>query len=139
VPASGLNDPFSPTPIASVDSSTTWIVKGTDYNGCFAYDTLTVSVTATGANTFIVPNAFTPNGDGVNDCFGVGRWGDVQLEELEVFNRFGLRVFSTRNPSDCWDGTFHGQQQPTGTYVYIIRARTFCGEVTRKGTVVLIR
>ena len=138
-PVSGLNNPYSPAPIASVDTTTTYVVRGTGSNGCYAYDTLTVYVTATGANTFVVPNAFTPNGDGHNDCFGVARWGDIQLEELMIYDRWGMRVFSTRNPSECWDGTYQGRQQPMGTYVYIIKARTYCGEITRKGTLMLVR
>jgi len=138
-PAQGLNNPNSPTPIASVDTSTTNVVRGTGVNGCYAYDTVTVNVTVTGANTFVVPNAFTPNGDGHNDCFRVSHWGDVQLEEFAVFNRWGQRVFTTRNPSECWDGTYGGQPQEAGTYVYIIQAHTFCGEINRKGTVMLIR
>ena len=138
-PAQGLNNAFSADPIASVDNTTTFIVKGTSSNGCYTYDSLTVGVTATGANTFVVPNAFTPNGDGHNDCFGVNHWGDVQLEEMQIFNRWGVRVFSTRNPSDCWDGTFRGQPQEAGAYPYEIRAHTFCGEIIRKGVVMLIR
>ena len=138
-PATGLDNPNSPMPVATTDSTTTYVVKGTGSNGCYAYDTVTVAVTATGANTFVVPNAFTPNGDGHNDCFGVQRWGDVQLEQMEIYNRWGLRVFSTRNPSDCWDGTYHGQPQPTGGYPYVIRAHTYCGEITRTGVVMLVR
>src|SRR6201999_1811218 len=138
-PALGLSNPLSPNPVATIDSTTTYIVKGTSLNGCYAYDSITVNVTATGANTFVVPNAFTPNGDGHNDCFGVAHWGDIQLEELEIYDRWGMRVFSTRNPSECWDGTFRGRQQEMGTYVYIIKARTYCGEITRKGTLILVR
>jgi gliding motility-associated-like protein len=138
-PAQGVNNPFSADPVASIDNTTTFIVKGTSSNGCYAYDSLTVEVTATGANTFVVPNAFTPNGDGHNDYFGVNHWGDVQLEEMQIFNRWGVRVFSTRNPSDCWDGTFHGQPQRAGAYPYEIRAHTYCGEIIRKGVVMLIR
>jgi gliding motility-associated-like protein len=138
-PATGLNSPTSRTPVATIDSTTTYMVKGTGSNGCYAYDSVTVAVTATGANTFVVPNAFTPNGDGHNDCFGVQRWGDVQLEEMVIYNRWGLCVFSTQNPSGCWDGTFHGQPQPAGAYPYVIRAHTYCGEITRQGVVMLIR
>jgi gliding motility-associated-like protein len=138
-PAAGLSNPLSSDPVASIDSTTTFIVKGTGSNGCYAFDTLTVKVTATGANTFVVPNAFTPNGDGHNDCFGVTRWGDVQLEEMVIFNRWGQRVFGTRNPSDCWDGTYGGKPQPAGAYPYVIRAHTFCGEITKTGLVMLIR
>jgi gliding motility-associated-like protein len=138
-PVSGLSDSRSAAPIASVDTTTTYVVKGTGSNGCFAYDTVTVNVTATGANTFMVPNAFTPNGDGHNDCFGVSRWGDVRLEELVIYNRLGLRVFTTRNPSECWDGSFRGQLQEAGAYAYVIKAHTFCGAITRMGTVMLVR
>jgi gliding motility-associated-like protein len=138
-PEEGLNNSRIPNPIASIDSSTTYIVQGTDENGCSAFDTLTVKVTAAGHNLFVVPNAFTPNGDGRNDCFGIRRWGDVRVEEFSVYNRWGGRVFTTRNPSDCWDGYFNGKPQEAGTYVYIIRAWSFCGEITRKGTVMLIR
>jgi gliding motility-associated-like protein len=138
-PAIGLNSPGSSAPVATIDSTTTYIVKGTGSNGCYAYDSVTVAVTATGANTFVVPNAFTPNGDGHNDCFGVQHWGDVQLEEMEIYNRLGMRVFSTRNPSDCWDGTYHGQPQSTGGYSYVIRAHTYCGEITKTGILMLIR
>jgi len=138
-PVTGLNDPLAENPIASIDTSTLYRVKGVAENGCYAFDTIRVKVTAVGANTFLVPNAFTPNGDGRNDCFGLTRWGDVQVEQLSIFNRWGLMIFSTQNPSDCWDGTYKGVPQPTGAYVYVIRARTICGPVTRMGTVMLIR
>jgi gliding motility-associated-like protein len=138
-PVPGLSDPTLPNPVATIDSTTTYIVKGTGSNGCYAFDTLTVKVTATGANTFVVPNAFTPNGDGHNDRWGVVRWGDVQLRQMDIYDRFGMCVFTTRSPSDSWDGTFKGVLQPTGGYVYVIRAHTFCGDVTRTGVVMLIR
>ncbi|HEY4338150.1 MAG TPA: gliding motility-associated C-terminal domain-containing protein [Puia sp.] len=139
MPATGLDDAGSPSPIATIDSTTTYVVKGTGRNQCYAYDSVTVKVTAAGANTFVVPNAFTPNGDGHNDCFGVRRWGNVQLQEMAIYDRWGVRVFSTRNPSDCWDGTFRGKPQGAGAFVYTIRAMTFCGVVTRTGVVMLIR
>jgi gliding motility-associated-like protein len=138
-PASGLDNPQLMNPTASIDSSTTFLVQGTDQNGCFAFDSVTVKVTEQGKGSFVVPNAFTPNGDGLNDCFGIKRWGNVTIEEFSVFNRWGQRVFTTRNPSLCWDGTFNGQPQDSGGYPYIIKAKTFCGEVTRKGIVLLIR
>ncbi len=139
MPPAGLDNIYSPDPIATTDSSTTYIVIGTAPDGCKASYTLRILVKATGANTFVVPNAFTPNGDGHNDCFGVTRWGDVQLEEMAVYDRWGARVFSSRNPSDCWDGTFKGKLQPAGAYVYVIKAMTYCGPVTKNGVVMLIR
>jgi len=138
-PALGLSNVNGAGPVVSIDSTITYIVKGTSLNGCYAYSTITVNVKVEGKNLFIVPNAFTPNGDGHNDCFGIQRWGDVQVEEFSVYNRWGQRVFTTRNPSQCWDGFFNGHPQPAGSYVYVIKARTFCGPILRTGTVILLR
>lgn len=87
-----------------------------------------------------VPNAFTPNNDNKNDLFGVKNWPEATDFELSVFNRAGQLVFKTSNILECWDGNYHGMQQPGGTYVYIISANTKqCGRVVTKGTVILIR
>jgi gliding motility-associated-like protein len=139
LPATGLSNPESANPVASIDTTTTYIVKGTDSWGCNGYGTVTVIVQAVGKDLFILPNAFTPNGDGHNDYFGVKRWGDVKLEAFSIFNRRGLMVFTTQDPSMGWDGTYHGQPQPADTYVYFIRAKTFCGPVSHSGTVTLVR
>ncbi|HVU56214.1 MAG TPA: LamG-like jellyroll fold domain-containing protein [Puia sp.] len=138
-PSIGLSDAGSASPKVSIDSTITYTVKGTSLNGCYAYSTVTVNVKVEGKNLFIVPNAFTPNGDGHNDCFGIQRWGDVQVEEFSIFNRWGQRVFTTHNPSQCWNGFFNGQPQPAGSYVYVIKARTFCGPVIRTGPLILVR
>jgi len=88
----------------------------------------------------LIPNAFTPNGDHLNDCFGVQNWPATSSFELCVYNRWGQLVFRTTNIMECWNGNFKGQPQPTGTYVYSIRANTIiCGESSGKGYVTLIR
>ncbi len=138
-PVSGLNNAQIANPVAAIDSITTFVVRGTSENGCYAEDSVTVNVKATGKNLFSVPNAFTPNHDGINDCFGIRKWGDVTIKEFSVYNRWGQRVFDTRTPGDCWNGTFHGEMQDTGQYVYVIQAVSFCGNITRTGTVLLIR
>lgn len=87
-----------------------------------------------------IPNAFTPNKDNINDCFGVKNWPATSSYELTIYNRWGQLVFKTTNASECWNGDFQGQPQSTGTYVYIIKANTsLCGQITKKGTVTLIR
>jgi gliding motility-associated-like protein len=138
-PATNLDDSSIPSPVARLAATTTFIVKGISADGCYAIDSVTVSVTKTGENAFSVPNAFTPNGDGVNDCFGVRKWGDVILQEFAIYNRWGQKVFETRNASDCWDGNFQGQKQDSGTFVYMIRGSSFCGDIVRKGTLLLLR
>ncbi|MFT3702314.1 MAG: gliding motility-associated C-terminal domain-containing protein [Agriterribacter sp.] len=138
-PAGHLDNPAKSNPIASIDTTTMFIVKGTTVNGCSSSDSLTVKVTAEGSPLYLVPNAFTPNNDGINDCLSIKKWGNIQLQEFSIYNRWGERVFYTTNPLACWDGTYKGQPQNIGTFVYVIRGKTFCGSIMRKGLVTLIR
>jgi gliding motility-associated-like protein len=138
-PVTGLNDANVENPVATISSTTHFIVQCTAANGCYAFDSVTVIVTKTGQNPFSVPNAFTPNNDGINDCFGIRNCGEITLEDFSIFNRWGQRVFETKNPSECWNGTFQGQKQDAGNFVYIIKANSFCGSIQKKGTLLLIR
>ncbi len=68
-----------------------------------------------------VPNAFTPNGDGINDfLYPLNAFSTTDLE-FQVFNRFGQMVFETRDWTRKWDGTVGGAAQAVGTYVWILR------------------
>jgi gliding motility-associated-like protein len=138
-PAEGLSNPDAANPTVSIGNTMTYTVKGANTEGCYGLDTVTVNVGAEGKDLFVLPNAFTPNGDGHNDCFGIQRWGKVEVDEFSVFSRAGTRVFTTHDPGVSWDGNFNGHPQPVGSYVYVIRAKTFCGPVTRTGNLMLIR
>jgi gliding motility-associated-like protein len=138
-PATGLDFADRHNPVASIDTTTTFIVTGSNQFGCIATAQVNIKVTKENIPINAVPNAFTPNHDGHNDCFGIRKWGAVTLIEFSIFNRWGQKIFTTKNPSQCWDGTFNGKQQDTGGYAYVIRARTLCGEVKRTGIVMLIR
>lgn len=139
-PQTAITSPNSATPTVSPLVSTTYYVQVTNAQGCSDIDSVRVNVlfnpTEGGYN---MPNAFTPNNDGKNDCFGLKYWGVVQELEFTVFNRWGERVFQTSNASVCWDGTHKGLPQATGTYVYQVKAKTACGSVYKKGTVILMR
>ena len=139
-PVNGLSDPAIANPIASTDTSTLYYVEVTGQNGCMAKDSIKVFVSkGSSLSTYPVPNAFTPNGDGKNDCFGIKYWGRIGDFEMAVYNRWGQMVFYTRDPAQCWDGSFKGIMQPAGAFVYYIKAKTLCGDTVRKGTVLLIR
>jgi gliding motility-associated-like protein len=138
-PASAVDDPLSANPVARIDTTTIFTVTATNQYGCSSVNEVTVHVTSAGKIVFSVPNAFSPNNDGINDCFGIRKWGSLQLEELSVFSRWGEQVFSTKDPMQCWDGTYKGKPLNTGTFVYLIRAQTICGPVIKKGTLTLIR
>ena len=92
-------------------------------------------------NTFYVPSAFTPNGDGLNDEFGVeGQFVTVDRFRLFIFNRYGEKIFSTINPTDKWDGSYNGEAAPTGVYTYIVEiTETLREPYVLKGTVHLLK
>jgi gliding motility-associated-like protein len=139
-PAGSLSNPVSSNPVATPTATTVYMVQATGSNGCVSSQNITVIVDfSDGDNGFLLPSAFTPNGDGKNDCFGVRTWGNISNLKLQIFNRWGELVFATTNPSKCWDGTYKGIQQSTAVFVYQVSAETNCGPVFRKGTVTLIR
>ncbi len=88
-----------------------------------------------------MPSAFTPNGDGMNDyLYPLNAYKALDLS-FSVFNRFGQRIFFTRDWTNKWDGSFKGQGADPGTYVWMltyIHSDTNL-KVEQKGTVILIR
>ncbi|HNQ12642.1 MAG TPA: gliding motility-associated C-terminal domain-containing protein [Bacteroidia bacterium] len=64
-----------------------------------------------------IPNAFTPDGDGLNDYF-IPYTENLSLYHLRIYNRWGQMVFSSENPFIGWDGTFENEESPNGVYVY---------------------
>jgi gliding motility-associated-like protein len=138
-PFTYLDDGTSSKPMAAVDTTTTFAVTGYTKDGCSDTASVTVKVDKGGVPRFVVPNAFTPNGDGHNDCFGIRNWGNAKIQQFSIYNRWGLIVFQAKNPSQCWDGKFRGVLQDAGGYIYIIDANTFCGRMQRKGMLFLVR
>ena len=139
-PVEGLSNPTVSRPVASPQVTTVYTVECTSSKGCVSTDSIQVNVNKGDADGgYMLPSAFTPNGDGKNDCFGVKAWGWVSGLQFSVFDRWGNQVFSSTDPSVCWDGTYNGVKLSTAAYVYSISAHTICGPVTRKGTIVLIR
>lgn len=139
-PAATLNNAASATPTSNPITTTQYYVTGTDQFGCTNFDSVTVAVGFTQKGGYLMASAFTPNNDGLNDCFGIKYWGPVLELEFNIYNRWGERVFHTTNPADCWNGKFKGVEQKTDVYVYWVRAKTVCEPLLfRKGTITLIR
>ncbi len=138
-PAGSLINPNSANPVAEPVVSTLYIVNGIDFNGCVNRDSINVMVLTTGTGNYFMPTAFTPNNDGLNDCYGIKYWGIIQELDFSIYNRDGERVFHTKEPGQCWDGKYKGLPQDPAVFVYMIKAKTNCGEVFRKGTFALIR
>ncbi len=91
--------------------------------------------------TYHLPNAFSPNGDSVNDRFyGSGFLVGLRQFELQIWNRWGELLFQTTDPAAAWDGNFGGQAAPAGVYVCLVRYTGPRGEkVEQKSMVTLIR
>ncbi|RTL59328.1 MAG: gliding motility-associated C-terminal domain-containing protein [Sphingobacteriales bacterium] len=86
-----------------------------------------------------MPNAFSPNGDGLNDIFRIPPDVAVILQEFAVYDRSGTKIFSTNNPEIGWDGTYKGSPKPLGTYIYILRGIVENKPVQLKETFYLVR
>lgn len=88
----------------------------------------------------VIPNAFTPNGDGKNDYFKVYHLKTERLVELRIFNKWGSILFHSQDPQKGWDGTYKGKDQPIGVYGYLIKIEFPDGSLkTYKGTLTLLR
>lgn len=108
-----------------------------DSAGCVAHDTVEIIVNDK-ANIFI-PNTFTPNDDGVNDGFGVIGKG-FAFNRLQIFDRWGEKLFESEDQFNNWDGTFLGQKVPTGVYVYKFEYVSSNGEIrSLTGSITVVR
>ena len=67
-----------------------------------------------------VPNAFTPNNDGINNTFKIV-YGSIKTFQINIYDRWGTFLFSTRDINENWDGTFKGQPCPDGVYIYTLK------------------
>lgn len=113
-------------------------LTATTINGCT--DVSTTEVVVLPVINFSVPNAFTPDGDGLNDEFFFGGFGILERDfEFMVFNRWGELVYETR-AFVPWNGQVRGSPAPIGVYAYRIRYRDTLGGINEKlGHVSLIR
>ena len=137
-PAAPLNNPFIANPLATLFIDTYFTVQVTDAIGCKASDDIFIKVYEGPA--YYLPNAFSPNGDGLNDIFRPIPVGIRSTDYFRVFNRYGQLMYETRQWMQGWDGTQNGKPASSGTYVWIIKGVDKNGSVVEmKGTVILVR
>lgn len=135
-PAAILADPQSLTPVTlPLQDTVVLTLTVQTAEGCISSASARVLV----YRALVMPNAFTPNGDGVNDVFRIPPRLSLQLTEMDVYDRLGVRVFATRDINLGWNGTFDGHPAPAGAYLYVITGVDIKGPLTAKGTVVLVR
>lgn len=135
-PVAGLDHPAIAAPVASPREPTKYTVVG--YNDYNCRDSAQVFIDINEA--LALPNAFTPNGDGLNDFFAVKNMGYQGVHGFRIYNRWGQLVFETLDALRGWDGMFKGLPAAQGTYFYEIRLALRDGKVkVFKGDVLLMR
>ncbi len=132
-PADGLTDLGNLNAVASPAATVNYRLAATTPFGCSSQDAVTVNV-VTG---IFVPNAFTPNGDGLNDHWRIPFLDPVFGATVKLYNRYGKLVYQVSGKWVDWDGTVDGVEQSTGVYIYVIHFRH--GRPDMKGFVDLIR
>ncbi len=130
--------PTCSTTVVQPTVTTNYIVVASNSPYCRVQDTVTVIVDVN-CGDFFIPNVFSPNDDGLNDVINVhGRC--IVTFNLQIFNRWGEKVFETSSMSDSWDGTFRGQKLDTGVFVYKADGVSIDGQsFNLKGNITLIR
>lgn len=137
-PATGLNASTILSPIAQPAITTLYTITATNALGCSSSDDVLITVIPYCVR---VRNAFTPNGDGINDLWLVyDNYECLRNVTVHVFNRYGSEVYSSKDYHDNWDGRFKGKSVPDGTYYGVIDFTLVNGKVfTMKTDLTILR
>lgn len=134
LPSPDIPNPNFLQPIVAPQADATYTLSVTSKNGC---GTSTDDVSVKLYTGIFIPNAFSPNNDGLNDTWNIPALNAYPNFELKVFNRLGQPVFENSQTNKPWDGLFKGQAADMGTYVYFIKLNNELPVL--KGTVTIIR
>ena len=132
-PSDYLNDPQILEPITKPIDDVTYRMGVTGIGNCTVYDTIFIKVLKQPR----VANAFTPNGDGVNDTWMIRYLEGYEGATVQVYNRYGQEVFRSEGYDRAWDGKLQGKPLPVGTYYYIVNPKNRRPIIT--GSVTIIR
>ena len=133
-PASTLSNPSSLTPTATPTATTMYYLR-VQIPGCLTIDSVRVVV----AGEIIIPNVFSPNGDGIHDRWVIQRIENHPNAVVELFNRYGQSIYrrNNYNAANAWEGQLNGKAVATGVYFYVIRGLE--NEPDRTGSLTILR
>jgi len=124
-PTTDLDDANILNPIATPSQTTKYELSITNSNGCQTVDSITINVITEDdidCEKLLLPNAFTPNNDQLNDRFGISNLFLIQsIEYFEIYDRWGAKIWVTSNMTDTWDGAFKGNVVNPGMYMYKVK------------------
>jgi gliding motility-associated-like protein len=125
------------TTVITAEDTTVVTLVYTDAFGCVVSDSVVISTSS--IVPIFIPNAFSPNRDGQNELFQI--YGGAFKEfYMAIHNRWGQKVFESKDFSQAWDGTFNGKEQEQGVYVYYLKIVSADLRInTLKGSVTLLR
>jgi len=136
-PSTGLSATNILNPTANPTATTTYTLRITNSQGCTGTDDMVLTVVPYCVKPM---EAFTPNGDGINDLWLITNGNCLAKAKAEVFNRYGAKVFESNDYKNNWDGTYKGKPLPDGTYYYVINYQLINGRyVTLKGNLTILR
>ncbi|MES2827008.1 MAG: gliding motility-associated C-terminal domain-containing protein [Bacteroidota bacterium] len=121
-PATYLDNTGIANPVASPNASITYKLTVKSANGCF---TVSDDVVVNVREQFVIPNVFTPNGDGINDVLAIPGLDTYKQSILTIYNRNGQSIFTSLAHQKPWDGTHSGKPLPVGIYYYVIELNDF--------------
>ncbi len=132
-PAASLDNPNSPTPIASPVDNTTYTLHVVSQNCGIATSSVFVRV----YKKIVVPNTFSPNNDGINDYWNIEALITYPESMTTVYDRYGQKIYQSTGYSKPWDGSHNGLPVPNGTYYYTIDLKNNTAKIT--GWVLIVR
>jgi len=141
-PTTALSCTNCMSPVASPSQTTQYCVNAT-LGDCSSTSCILVTVEpACFSNAdYGTPNAFTPNGDGINDEFCLKGWDECSTDfYISIYNRWGEKVYESTDPAFCWDGNYLGNPLNSAVFVFYIKAEILkVGSITKKGNISLIK
>lgn len=145
-PANGVENPNSGVTKIKPDQAGIYdyVLRFSDtLSTCTSYDTLRITVVdpkTQPCGEIYMPNAFTPNGDGNNEAYGISNpYSIEELKEFEILDRWGGRIFQATDAFEKWDGTISGNKAQPGQYLYRIRYSCQGSEKNKIGSFVLLQ
>lgn len=132
-PGQGLSNMNMLRPTITAAGNGIYYLTATGDGGCTASDSLTVLI----LNPVKIPNAFSPNADGIHDTWNIENLKDYPGATVEVFNRYGQKVYHSNGYAAPWDGRFNGSVLPFATYYYVITLKNGFAPIT--GSITIIR
>lgn len=132
-PSMGVSNPDILNPLFSPTVNTTYTLTVNTKGGCSGVAQVAISV----LKTPVIPSAFTPNGDGINDTWEIKYIDSYPDATVDIYNRYGAKVYTSVGYALPWDGKMGSKQLPLGVYYYVINPKR--GRSLMTGSVTIIK